>query len=336
MSLLNKPFKLKNIELSSRIVMPPMATSKSNDLGEVNENLCNYYNEKSKGNYIGLIITEHAYISPEGKASKGQVSISKDSDIEGLKKITSIIHKNKTKVIAQINHAGSCTDSSITGYKSLSSSAVKNISRASRSSVLPEEMTTADISKVINDFTNAAIRAKKAGFDGVEIHAAHGYLLNQFYSPLTNKRSDKYNGHTLSGRIQLHLDIIKSIRKAVGEDYLIAIRLGACDYLDGGSTIEDSVLASIEFEKAGIDLLDISGGLCCYIHPTNKEQGYFKEITSAIKEKVSIPIILTGGIKDADIAENLLNENVADLIGVGRPILKDSNWAKNALMSLSI
>lgn len=334
MELINSKFKLKNMELSSRIVMPPMATSKSSNLGEVTQELCNYYDEKSAGNYIGLIITEHSYVSPEGKASMGQVSISKDSDIEGLKKIVSAIHKNGTKVIAQLNHAGSSASSKVTSLETISASSVKNPAFLARTSDIPREMNENDIKKVINDFTNAAIRAKKAGYDGVEIHSAHGYLLNQFYSPLTNKRIDKYSGNTLSGRIQLHLEIIKEIRKAVGKDYLIALRLGACDYTQCGSTIEDSVLASIEFEKAGIDLLDISGGLCGYNNPTNKEQGYFSEITEAIKKRVSIPVILTGGINDINVAEKLLEDNKADLIGVGRAILKDSNWAKNSLNSL--
>lgn len=114
----------------------------------------------------------------------------------------------------------------------------------------------------------------------------------------------------------------------------VALRLGACDYVEGGSIIEDSILASIEFEKAGIDLLDISGGLYGYINPTNKEQGYFSHITEFIKKNIAIPVILTGGIKDINVAEKLIEENKADLIGVGRTILKDSNWAKNSLSSL--
>ena len=189
MALINEKFKLKNIELSSRLVMPPMATSKSVD-GEVNQELCDYYNEKSAGHYIGLIITEQSYISPEGKASMGQVSIAKDSDIEGLKKVVSTIHQNGTKVMAQLNHAGSCAKYSVTGHEALSASHVKNPSRLASESELPKEMNEEDIKKLINDFTHAAIRAKEAGFDGVEIHSAHGYLLNQFYSPLTNQRTD--------------------------------------------------------------------------------------------------------------------------------------------------
>lgn len=334
MSIINKSFKIKNIEITNRIVMPPMATSKSDESGEVSQNLCDYYDEKSKGNYIGLIVTEHSYVSLQGKASKGQVSISKNEDIEGLKKLTAVIHNNDTKVIAQINHAGSATTSEVTGCEIVSASSVKNASPASRATEIPRAMNDEDIQKVINDFASAALRAKKAGYDGVEIHSAHGYLLNQFFSPLTNKRTDKYTGSTIDGRIQLHLEVIEAVRRAVGDDFLVALRLGACDYIEGGSTIEDSVYAAKAFEKAGIDLLDISGGFCGYINPNVKEQGYFSEITSAIKKEISISVILTGGITDINAAEKLLAEDKADLIGVGRAILKDSNWAKDSLASL--
>lgn len=132
------------------------------------------------------------------------------------------------------------------------------------------------------------------------------------------------------GRIKLHLDVIQTVREAVGKDYPIALRLGACDYIPGGSTLQDSIAAAKEFEKAGIDLLDISGGFCGYINPYSKEQGYFSEITEELKKHISIPIILTGGIVDAAAAEKLLLENKTDLVGVGRAILKNSDRAKNA------
>ena len=183
----------------------------------------------------------------------------------------------------------------------------------------------------MDDFTKAALRAKKAGFDGVEIHSAHGYLLNQFYSPLMNKRKDEYTGDTINGRIKLHLEIIHAIREVVGNDYPLALRLGACDYMTDGSTIKDSIFAAREFEKAGIDFMDISGGFCGYINPTSHKQGYFDELSKAIKDNVSIPVILTGGIVDVETAEILLEQKKADLIGVGRSILKDSKWAEKAM-----
>lgn len=195
-------------------------------------------------------------------------------------------------------------------------------------------MSTNDIQEVISDFTKAAIRAKQAGFDGVEIHSAHGYLLNQFYSPLTNKRTDEYNAQTLHNRLKLHIQIIESIRKAVGHNFLIAVRLGACDYMEGGSTLQDSIEAAKLLEEAGIDLLDISGGLCGYMRPDCKEEGYFSEITEAIQEVIDIPVILTGGIIEAHTAEMLLQNKKADFIGIGRALLKDSLWAKNAITEI--
>lgn len=331
MNILNSSIMVRNLELRNRLVMPPMATAKAGNDGKVTEQLCQYYDEKSRGGYIGLIITEHSYISPEGKAGKGQISMASDSDIAGLSKVTEIIHRNGTKVMAQINHAGGAASERITGLTPVSASAVKS-PRMPVTEPAPRELTLPEIGKVISDFAQAAQRAEKAGFDGVEIHSAHGYLLNQFFSPLTNRRRDEYSGASLGGRIRLHLEIIRAIRSAVGNDYPVALRLGACDYIDGGTTIDDSIFAAKEFEDAGVDLLDISGGFCGYIHPSVKEQGYFSEITEELKKHIKIPVILTGGIVDAAAAETLLAEHKADLIGVGRAILKDSEWSKRAIL----
>jgi 2,4-dienoyl-CoA reductase-like NADH-dependent reductase (Old Yellow Enzyme family) len=330
MKILKTSIQINNMHLKNRLVMPPMATSKSGNDGSVTDELCEYYNDKSNGGFIGLIITEHSYISPEGRSREGQLSISNDNDIEGLKKLVNIIHQNETKVIAQMNHSGAVSRPENVLIDNLSASAVK-LPNARSELKIPKKMNSSDIKKVISDFTDSALRAKQAGFDGVEIHSAHGYLLNQFFSPLTNKRNDEYNGNTLDGRIKLHLDIIKSIRKAVGPNYPIALRLGACDYIDGGITIEDSIYAAKKFECASLDLLDISGSYHFYSNPNSTEEGYFSELTKAIKAELTIPVILTGGVVSSETAEKLLKDNKADLIGVGRAILKDSNWAKNAI-----
>lgn len=329
MELLKQPIKIKNVEIKNRLVMPPMATSKTGN-GQVTQELVDYYDEKSKGGHIGLIITEHAYVTKDGMANIGQVSISSDKDIEGLKRITETIHKNGSKVIAQISHAGSSAIPKVTGSEIISASPIANTGATGKTGIIPREMSLEDIQRVVRSFADAAKRAKESGFDGVEIHSAHAYLLNQFFSPLTNKRTDNYGG-TLDNRIRIHLEIIKEVRKAVGEDYLVALRLGACDYMDGGNTVEAGVAASKSFEKAGVDLLDISGGFCGIIRPNHNKPGYFGELTEAIKKEVSIPIILTGGITEGEHAEKLLEEEKADLIGVGRAILKDSNWAKKVM-----
>lgn len=326
---LTTPITIKNLKLKNRLVMPPMATAKSDD-GKVSQELIDYYVEKSDGGYIGLIIVEHSYISLEGKASLGQLSMSSDADLEGLKKLVNAIHANGTKIFAQISHAGEATETEITGRRVLSP---RVRSGKADSNNQPETMQAEDIEKVIVDFANAAKRAKLAGFDGVEIHSAHGYLLNQFYSPLINNRQDAYNGNTIEGRIKLHLEVIRAVREVVGKDYTIALRLGASDYEDGGTSLDDSVVAAKAFENAGVNLLDITGGMCGYINPHNKEQGHFSELSEKIKDKVSIPVLVTGGIKDVAVANELITTDKTDLVGVGRAILKDSLWAKRAIES---
>lgn len=329
MKILNTPIKINKTILNNRLVMPPMATAKANEDGTVSDELCKYYAEKSQGGYIGLIITEHCYINKAGKASNGQMSIADECNIEGLKSLTSVIHNNKTIVLCQLNHAGGATAPAITGKDMVSASAIV-LPKTKDPNVVPREMTQEDINEVIRDFVSSALRAKEGGYDGIEIHSAHGYLLNQFYSPLTNKRKDSYGGD-IEGRIKLHLQIIKAIREEAGSDFIIALRLGACDYIEGGSTIEDAIYASKRFEEAGIDLLDISGGFCGYMRNDEKRPGWFSNDSSLIKKAVKIPVILTGGIENACEAEELLDNEKADLIGVGRALLKDSLWAKRAM-----
>lgn len=202
-----------------------------------------------------------------------------------------------------------------------------------KSDIIPHELTKNEIEDIVNDFKKAASRVKEAGFDGVEIHSAHGYLLNQFFSPLSNKRIDEYGGG-VNNRIRIHLEVIKAVREVVGKDFPVLLRLGASDYMEGGSTIEDSKIAAKEFEKAGIDILDVSGGFCGYNVPGVSEQGYFASLTEEIKKVVSMPVILTGGITEAKAAEKLLADGKADLIGVGRAIYKDSKWAERSIKEL--
>ncbi|MEG2018383.1 MAG: NADH:flavin oxidoreductase [Clostridium sp.] len=331
MSELLKPLKAGNLELKNRLVMPPMATSKSQGDGKVSKGILDYYKEKSQGGYISLIIIEHSFINKRGKASNGQLSVSDDSDIEGLKKLAQIIQNNGSKAVMQINHAGGAASREVIGTMPVGPSAVANPRFKDKD--IPKELSKEEIKAIVSDFADAARRVKEAGFDGVEIHSAHGYLLDQFFSPLSNKRSDEYGGN-INNRIRIHLEVIRAVKEAVGNDFPILLRLGAADYIEGGAVIEDSIIASKEFEKAGVNILDISGGFLGYVMPNATEQGYFSPLSEEIKKSISIPVILTGGITEAQAAEKLLQEEKADLIGVGRAILKDSNWAKNAIESL--
>lgn len=302
--------------------MPPMATGKAVQ-GMPTEVQINYYRERSKA--TAMIIVEHEYISAEGMASKGQLSMADDSVIEGYRKLTKAVHEEGALILAQISHAGGVARD------------IEDVPIAPSPIVIrpnmptPKEMTADDISRVIHAFTEAAVRARKAGFDGVEIHGAHGYLLNQFYSPLTNFRTDEYTGNTMEGRTRIHTEIIKSVRKTVGNDFIVALRFGACDYMDGGSEIKDIPTASRIFEQAGIDLLDISGGHCIYTIKGKTEPGWFAELSKPAKQAVKIPVMLTGGVKTGEDAEKLLEGQAADLIGVGRSMMRDAEWTQKAL-----
>ena len=330
MSYLLKPYENGKIKLKNRLVMPPMATAKSTDDGKITNDILDYYREKSEGGYLSLIIIEHSYVSKDGMASKNQLSVADDSCIDGLKKLADTIHENGSKAVMQISHAGSLARSEV-NENPVGPSPVLNPRKLNDN--IPRELTKEDIQVVIGNFRDAALRVKDAGFDGVEIHSAHGYLLNQFLSPLTNKRSDEYGGN-IRGRLKIHIEIIKAVREAVGKDYPILLRLGASDYMDGGTTVDDSKIAAQSFEKAGVDMIDITGGMCGFILQDNKEQGYFSPLTLAVKNVVKIPVILTGGITKASAAENLLKEGKADFIGVGRAVMSDSQWAKKAIKSL--
>lgn len=330
MERMKQPIKINQLMIANRLVMPPMATAKSEGNGWVSQDLIDYYEKRAEGGDIGLIIAEHCYIREDGKASPQQLSIAEGCDMEGLKRLVATIQKDGTKVFCQINHAGGKALRTVTGLDAMSASSVV-MPNSKQNEDLCKAMDASDIAEMIECYKAAAVRAKEAGFDGVEIHSAHGYLLNQFYTPLTNKRDDAYTGSTIEGRIRLHLQVIEAVREAVGAEYPLAIRLGACDYMEGGSRIEDAVKACEAFEKAGIDLLDISGGFCYYTHPTNKGQGYFAEITEEIMKKVSIPVILTGGVVELEAAEQLLIDGKADMIGVGRAIFKDEDWAKKTM-----
>lgn len=316
--MIEQTIQVGNLQLRGRIVMPPMATEQA-DGGLVTPGMGAYYAARAKNPEIGLIITEHSYIEMRGKASRGQVSIAEDEAIEGLSTITKAIHAaaEGIKVFAQINHAGGYTSRDITGTEPVSASAGIFKQEPARA------LTKDEILQIEELFAQAARRAQLAGYDGVEIHSAHSYLLNQFYSPLTNRRTDEYGCQTMENRLRMHLETIQKVREKVGENFPIAVRLGGCDYTPGGSTIEDSVEASLLLQKAGVDLLDLSGGMCRYILEGVSEPGWFGQMTQQIKQQVNVPVLLTGGIKTRAEAETLLEQGAADLIGIGRALLKE-------------
>jgi len=317
---IDEPILIHQLAIKNRLVLPPMAIAKAGDWDEVSDQAVDYYAQRARLSGISLIITEHLYIHKQGKAHPGQMSIATDERIDALKSLTDAVHREDAKVFAQISHAGTAASSTVTGAVPVGPSAEFHPNQRKE---LPEELTKGQIQEIVDLFAEAAIRAKKAGFDGVEIHSAHGYLLNQFYSPLYNHRTDEYGCDTMENRIRLHLEIIRAIRNVLGTEHPIAIRMGGCDYQQGGTSVEDTVQACKLLEKNGVDLLDITGGMNGFIRPGHTEAGYFRDISTAVKKQVDIPVLLTGGVKSVEDAEALLQDQCADMIGIGRVLLKD-------------
>lgn len=312
--------------------MPPMATARADADGFATRKLLDYYGEKTRDGCFSLVIVEHSFVSRRGRAGEGQLSAADDRAVPGLSRLAELIHGNGSKTAVQLNHAGSAASRAVTGETPAGPSSVLNPSK--QDAELPAELTKEELRSIAAEFRDAAVRVKAAGFDAVEIHSAHGYLLDQFLSPLTNKREDEYGG-SLENRVRLHLEIIRAVRGAVGEDFPILVRMGATDASEDGLSVEDAQRAAALFERAGVCLIDVTGGMCRYELPGFSEAGYFAPYSKAVKQAVSVPVLVTGGVTRGAEAEEILRSGSADLVGVGRAVLRDSGWARRALEELA-
>lgn len=313
---------INNIDLTNRLVMAPMASSNADIYGRITTDTLKYYDERTIGGRFGLVVVEHSYVDISGRAGKDQISVADDACIEGLSLLANKIHKNGSKAIVQINHSGIVANHGIEGFTSVAPSMID----VPLKGYPDKELTIEEINSIKDYFLEAGRRVIEAGFDGIEIHSAHGYLLNLFYSPLSNIRNDEY-GSNLRNRVRLHTSIIKGLREKLGNKFLLALRLGAKDYLDGGSTVEDAIEAGKIFQDNGLDILDISGGLQGSLRTEkNKAPGYFSKESKAIKAELNIPVITTGGVKTKEFAEELLINGCSDLVGIGRAIYQNSKW----------
>jgi 2,4-dienoyl-CoA reductase-like NADH-dependent reductase (Old Yellow Enzyme family) len=273
---------------------------------------------------VGLIISSHAYVSPEGQAGPWQLGIYKDELVDGLGGMTSAVHGAGGKIVAQLAHAGQLAAEQLTGRPPLS------VSDLAGSSLSHREMTARDLQALVTAFARAAERAKAAGFDGVQIHAAHGYLLNQFLSPAFNRRSDAYGGG-IENRARILREVVQAIRKSVGPDYPILVKLSSRDFIDNGLTLEDSCRAAAILVEAGIDAIELSGGSATdkALSPsrpgidTADKEAYYQEEARTFKKQISVPLILVGGIRSLEVAERLLAGGVADYISMSRPLIRE-------------
>ena len=319
--------------LSGKIVQAPTACYKADrETGKVTDDLVDFYAARAANPAIDIMIVEHSYVAPRGNAGKGQISLASGDVVEGLSRIAETIKEGGKVAFIQLAHAGGAAKRKYTRMVPWApSSMVLGEAAAGLGDAEPTQaMSKADIALTVQQFADAAVRAVQAGFDGVEIHAAHAYLLNEFFSPLTNHRTDEYGG-SIENRVRIHCEVARAVRTAVGPDVPISMRFGGCDYLEGGNSIEDAVeAAKIIARETDIDLLDVSGGMCYYKRPGHKEAGYFADMTTAIKQAVDLPVIVTGGVREMSDADALLAAGAGDLVGVGRALFKNAMWPEPA------
>ncbi|MSS44314.1 NADH:flavin oxidoreductase [Anaerosalibacter bizertensis] len=319
MNLLFKPQKIKNLEIKNRIVLPPMVCfGFAEDNGFVSEKNINHYESIAKGG-TGLVIVEATSVDKDGRLSTDQLGIWSDDYIEGLSKIADVCHKHGSKVFIQLHHAGLKTPKHINEDTITSS-------YYSDGDILARSMTIDEIHSLKRDFINASIRAEKAGFDGVEIHGAHSYLMTQFFSTKVNKREDEYGG-SLDNRLRFVKEIVEGIKENVNDDFIVGIRVGCNE--DG---LKTSINMAKKLEHIGMDYLHISTGF----DNTPIEEKVPEEFpcnwivygATKIKKEVTIPIIAVNSIKTVEKASYLIDNNLVDFVAIGRPQLADYNFTK--------
>lgn len=312
------------MDLRNRIVMPAMRTAFATPNGAVTRRIIDYYVERAKGG-VGLITVEHAYINDrESRSGICQLGVYSDHLIPGLNELAEAIQAHAAKTILQINHAGGQTKPETIKKKPLAPSAVQYPTS------MPRELTLKEIEQIIKEFGNAASRAETAGFDGVEIHGAHGYLLCEFQSPHTNKRNDKY-GANFRDRARFPLEVVEKVKQNVSKNFTVGYKMSADEYVEGGITLEESQTFAKMLEEVGVDYIETSSGTYESMHhmiqPIYLPHGYLAHLAEGIKKVVAIPTIAVGSI-DVKEGERILQEGIADLVAMGRSLVADPEIPK--------
>ncbi|MGZ5514837.1 MAG: oxidoreductase [Candidatus Aminicenantales bacterium] len=330
MSILFTPLKIGSISVPNRFVRSATHEYMADDEGNVTDNEVELYRRLAEGE-VGLIISGHAFVQPSGKASPRQTAVYDDRFVEGLARIPAAVHGYSSLVFLQIAHAGRQTKERLCACVPVSPSAVYD----PVSKVMPRELRGEEIRALITDFVAAAGRAKRAGFDGVQLHAAHGYLISSFLSPHTNRRTDEWGG-PVEKRARVLIDVLRGVKAACGTAFPVIVKLNSTDFLDGGLTVDDAVRIASMLEAEGIDAIEVSGGMAeagrGSVWPglrSEADEGYFAENAARIKKAVQVPVFALGGIRTLAVAEKIVEEGRADLISLSRPLIRDPYLVKH-------
>lgn len=322
--------KIGKLELKNRIVMPAMGTGFASSTGEASDEIIRYYADRAKGG-CGLIITEICRIDEEtGIGTSNQLCATDSKHIPRLVRLAEAVHAYDTKIFLQLHHPGNETMSRLLhGKRIVAPSPVmcKIIGE------MPRELTTEEVTAMAQKFVKGAVIAKTAGLDGVEVHAAHGYLVNQFLSPHTNRRTDKYGGDFFN-RMRFITEIVVGIRFACGPDFPVCVRIDGSEFIEDGLDEKECIRIARYLESLGIACLNVSCGTyesgATIIEPSCFAEGWKKHLAKNIKANVRIPVIAVNTIKHPAFAEALLEEGVSDFVGVARGQLADAEWANKA------
>ena len=325
-----EPGMIGGLEIRNRIVMPAMGCSLAESTGEAGARMIKYYADRARGG-AGLIITEITRVDDEtGVGTPNQLSVTNTHMIAQLSRLVEAVHAYDTKLFVQLHHPGNQTPSRLIGGRqpvSASDVTCKVIGEQ------PRALTTEEVEAMVKKFVTGAVIAQKAGVDGVEIHAAHGYLVSQFLSPHTNKRTDKYGG-SFEGRMRFVTEIIMGIKAYCGPKFPISVRMNGSDYLPDGITEEDGIAQAMYLEKLGISCINVSCGTydsgATIIEPNYFKEGWKRHLAANIRKAVNIPVIAVSNIKHPAIAEKSLEQGLFDFVGIARGHLADPDWGKKA------
>jgi 2,4-dienoyl-CoA reductase-like NADH-dependent reductase (Old Yellow Enzyme family) len=323
-SILFTPISIAPVVIPNRFVRSATQDFMAGDDGSITDRQEELFSRLAEGE-VGLIITGHAFVNPYGKASPRQIGIHDDSMVPGLARLAAAVHRFPSRIFVQLAHAGRQTKEKYCGAVPTAPSAVFEPVYK----VLPREMTEMEIARTIDDFIRGAVRAKAAGFDGVQVHAAHGYLLSSFLSLHTNRRSDAWGG-PLENRARIVSAIIRGVKAAAGSDFPVAIKLNSSDFMPGGLDIKTVVEAAGRFESDGLDAIEMSGGTSeagrGSMWPgvrAEEDEGYFVDSAARVKAAVHIPVVGLGGLRTFRAMENMVLKGRADLVSMSRPFIRE-------------
>ncbi len=322
-----EPTAINGMEIKNRLVRSATWEGMCAPDGRPTDKLINCYRDLALGG-VGLIVSSYAYVRPEGKQLPGKMGIYSDDFADDFQKLTSAVHDAGGKIAVQLVHAGGQTDTNTAGRQPLAPSAVK----VDQYPQEPAELTREEIKAIIAAFGDSARRAKAWGFDAVQFHGAHGYLINQFLSPHTNLRTDEYGG-SVENRTRFLLEVYHRARETVGNEYPLLIKLTGSDNMELGLVNDDAVYAAGNLSDAGIDAIEISSGTSASgakgpartkINNPEKE-AYNLELAQQIKKAVSCPVMVVGGMRSFEVAEKAIQNGNMDYIALARPLIREPN-----------